>query len=76
MKRKILLLLCLLLSTFCFAAEAKWNPTDLFNKKKTEKLLNKYGLTEDFSNEAMTMFRNDETEDWLLIYKEGDESAF
>ena len=48
MKRKILLLLCLLLSTFCFAAEAKWNPTDLFNKKKTEKLLNKYGLTEDF----------------------------
>ncbi len=76
MKKTLLLLGCMLMAAFCFAAENKWNPTDLFNKKKTEKLLNRYELTESFSNETMSMFRNEETGDWLLIYKDGDESAF
>lgn len=74
MKRKILLLAGLLLSTFCFAAGNKWTPTDLFFPKKAEKIFEKYNLTEVFTEGTTSFYRNEENDDWLIMYKQGDEA--
>lgn len=74
MKRKILLLAGLLFSTFCFAASNKWTPTDLFFPKKAEKIFEKYNLTEVFTEGTTSFYRNEENDDWLIMFKQGDEA--
>lgn len=73
MKKTISLLSIMLLSSFIFAAGAKWRASDIYHQKKFDKLVETYKLTETYENNNVKFYKNDETSDWIYIMKEGSE---
>ena len=71
MKKKVLVLAMVLVSAFCFAD--KWKATDFFFPKRTEKMIEKYGLTKVYTADKIELYKNEETKDWLYIFQEGSE---
>ena len=71
MKRKVGIIAFLLLASLCFAD--KWKATDFFYPARIEKMVQKYKLTKTFESEGVEIYKNEDTKDWMYIYREGSE---
>ena len=71
MKKRIVLFAMLLVSAFCFAD--KWKASDFYFPARVEKTIEKYKLTKTYTAENIEFYKNEETNDWLYIYKNGTE---
>lgn len=72
MKKKITLLfvsLTFVLSAFAGSFKAK----DAIDQKKFDKLISKYNLSIVCDEVLHTIYKNEETSDWIYIYRQGNE---
>ena len=73
MKKLICFLSVLMAATCLFAAGAKWKSSDIYHPKKFNKLIQTYNLTKTYTNDKIEVYKNEETKDWVYIYREGSE---
>lgn len=70
--KKIPLLLCsLFLATNLFAAGVK--TSDFVTETKFNKVLTEYNLSVVYDYDKTTVYKSDNTDDWIYVFKEGNE---
>ena len=75
MKKKLCLIFTFMLVACLFAGEPKWKAMDMIYPKKLEKTIQDFNLTCTFKNEAIEVYKNEETSDWMYIFRSGSEES-
>ncbi len=74
MKKVFCFISVLLVSVSLFAKTAKtWKASDMFYQSKMEKIIESYNLTKVYTDDIVDLYKNEETSDWLYVYRYGRE---
>lgn len=71
MKKLFCFISVLLVSVSLFAKS--WKASDMFYKKKLEKIIESYNLTKVYTDDVVDLYKNEETADWLYVFRYGNE---
>lgn len=73
MKKLVLSIMMLMAGAVAFAGS--WNPKDLANDKKVEKLVEKYEMTELENSDYVRAYKSADSLNWIYIYTYGTEES-
>ncbi|MCR4949248.1 MAG: hypothetical protein K6A15_08850 [Treponema sp.] len=71
MKKLLCLLFTFMMVAGLFAASPKWKALDMIHPKKLDKTIESFNLICTYKDDAIEVYKNEETSDWMYIYRSG-----
>ena len=72
MKKSICFVLVLFTALCVFAAG--WKPLNMAFPSRFEKIVQDYNLTKTYSDDSITVYKSEDSGDWIYVYNFGDET--
>lgn len=72
MKKKLCLIFTFMMVACLFAGNPKWKALDMIHQKKLNKTIEAFNLTCTYKDDAIAVYKNEDTADWMYIYHSGD----